>query len=253
MERTALKELDREQASATAPGSQELRRFEQSKDPNKDREILEGILEKYGDRPLAPIAAWCLANVLADANASQAEVRSASDRAIRLAARYGSEMELAAVHRVADHLIASGRFADLALDYARRADAMLSPYDSVALRIAVVESLASALRRAGQAEDIKAVEYRLAKLKESAGVGNGQALIPTGGRSLRTPGRRRASPPSGPRPRGAADRDSRADRLGAARRAGPPGSWPSSTMEVLMMSSSRRSSLSIPTTGPGRS
>ena len=132
--------------------------------PTSEREILEGILEKHGDRPLAPIAAWCLAIVLADAHASQVEVRSAADRAIRLAARYGSEMELAAVHRVADHLVASEILPDLALDYARKADAMLQPSDPVALQTAVLKNLASALRRAGRMEETKAVEDRLSRI-----------------------------------------------------------------------------------------
>ena len=37
LERTELKVLDRGQASASAPGSEELRRFDQSKDSNKER------------------------------------------------------------------------------------------------------------------------------------------------------------------------------------------------------------------------
>jgi RNA polymerase sigma factor (sigma-70 family) len=201
LERTELKVLDRAQASASAPGSEALKRFDQIKDFHKKRETLEGILEKHGDRPLAPIAAWCLAIVLADAHASQVEVRSAADRAIRLAARYGSEMELAAVHRVADHLVASEILPDLALDYARKADAMLEPADTVALQTAVLKNLASVLRRAGRTEETKAVEDRLSKITDSADAGNAQALVPRVGRSRTISGRRRASPPSEPRPR----------------------------------------------------
>jgi hypothetical protein len=201
LERTELKVLDRGQANASAPGSEELRRFDQSKDSNKERAILEGILEQHGDRPLAPIAAWCLAIDLADAHASPVEVRSAADRAIRLAARYGSEMELAAVHRVADHLVASEILPDLALDYARKADAMLEPADAVALQTAVLKNLAAVLRRAERTEETKAVEDRLSKITGSAGAGNAQALAPRVGRSRIIPGRRRASPPSEPTPR----------------------------------------------------
>ncbi len=205
LERTDLKEWVREPADATAPGSEELRRFDESKDLNKKREILEGILEKHGDRPLAPIAAWCLANVLADSHAARSEFRSAADRAIRLAARYGSEMELAAVHRIADHLVESGLLPDLALEYASRADAMLQPSDPFALQRAVLENLVAALRRTGPAEDIAVVQHRLFELKGPARAGGAQGLGPAPGGSRTIPGRRRASPPSGPGPRGGAD------------------------------------------------
>jgi RNA polymerase sigma-70 factor (ECF subfamily) len=200
LERTESKELDGRQAGASTPGSDELRRADQSEDPRERRDILERVLERYGDRPIAPIAAWGLAIALADAHATRVEVRSAAERAIRLAARYGAELEFAAVHRIADHLVASGALPDLALDLARKAESMLQPSDPVALRRAVSRNLAVALRGAGKPEDARAVDDRLSKLDESRGSGGARSDESAGGRILAVPGRRRASPPPDPQP-----------------------------------------------------
>jgi hypothetical protein len=219
LERTESRALDGEQASASASGSEELRQFDRIKDPQRQREILEGILERYGDRPIVPIAAWSLAINLADTHASRVEVRSAAERAFRLAARYGPEMEFAAVHRVADHLVASGILPDLALEYARKAEAMLRASDPVALRRAVLKNLVSALRGAGKMEDIKIAEDRLSRLDDSGAADMAPAHPSAVGTILTTPGRRRASPPSEPQPGGATSGHSAPARPGTARRA----------------------------------
>jgi RNA polymerase sigma-70 factor (ECF subfamily) len=219
LERTESKELDGGQAIASAPGVDDLRRADQSQDPRERRGILEGILERHGDRPIAPIAAWSQAIALADAHAARVEVRSAAERAFRLAARYGPEMEFAAVHRVADHLVASGVLPDLALDYARKAEAMLQPSDPVALRTTVLKDLVSALQRAGKIEDIKVVQDRLSGLDDSGGPGGARPSVPSGGGILTVPGRRRASPSPEPQPGDTTASRTSTARPGAARRA----------------------------------
>jgi RNA polymerase sigma factor (sigma-70 family) len=202
LERTELRELDRQQTSATSPGGAALRRFDESKAP-KNKEVLEGILEKCGDRPLSAVAAWCLATLLVDGKAPDVEIRSAAERSIRLAARYGPEMELAAVHRLAENLVGSGRLADLALDYARKAEAMLQASDSAPLKRSVLNNLASALRGAGKLEEAAVVEDHLSK-EASAGQGDDQAPASIGGRSSTIIPGRRASPSPEPRARGLA-------------------------------------------------
>jgi RNA polymerase sigma-70 factor (ECF subfamily) len=200
LERTESRELDGGRASVSAPGSDELRRFDQNRGIDKQREILEGILERYGDRPIAPIAAWSLAIVLADARASHVDVHWAAGLSFRLSARYGQEMELAAVHRVADHLVATGVLPDLALDYARKAEAMLRPSDPIALQAAVLKNVVSALRKAGNTDDIKVAEDRLSRLNDSGASNMARADAPAVGTILTMPGRRRAFPPSEPQP-----------------------------------------------------
>src|SRR5262249_10589419 len=122
LERTERNELDPKEANALAPGNEDLSRFNQTRDVHQQRAILEGMLQKYGDRPIAPIPAWCLAITLADAKAPKAEVRAAADRALRLAARYGSEMERGTLDRIVVNLVGSEGLADVVLDYARKAE-----------------------------------------------------------------------------------------------------------------------------------
>ena len=93
VERTERNEIDRQEGMAPGPGNDDLRRFNQSKDPAKQKEILLGMLDKFGDTPMAPIAAWALAITEGQASASEKELRALIDQAARLAARYGPAME----------------------------------------------------------------------------------------------------------------------------------------------------------------
>jgi RNA polymerase sigma factor (sigma-70 family) len=171
LERTDRNELDPKEASALALGNDDLSRFHETRDVNLRRAILEGMLQKYGDRPIAPIPAWCLAITLADAKAPKAEVRAAADRAIRLAARYGPEMERGTIDRIIISLAGSEGLADVVLDYARKAEAMLRASDSVADRTTVLKNLAAALRRSGKRDEAEAVDDRIAELTPSSGKG----------------------------------------------------------------------------------
>ena len=139
--------LDPKEADATAPGREDFRRVNQTKDLAKRREILEGILAKYGDTPVAATAAWCLAINRADAGAPEAEVRGLIDQAARIAARHGREMEIGAISLIVDNLIGAEGREELVLEYARKAVAMLRPDDSAALQIPTLKNLVAALRK----------------------------------------------------------------------------------------------------------
>src|SRR6202042_151714 len=49
LERTDRKEIDRQDGVAPAPGDDDLRRFNQTKDLAKQKVILLGMLDKFGD------------------------------------------------------------------------------------------------------------------------------------------------------------------------------------------------------------
>jgi uncharacterized protein (TIGR03067 family) len=199
LERTRPATLGREPSATPDPGGEDLRRADRVEDPEKRRVLLEGILERYGDRPMAPIAGWSLAITLADAHAPRAEVRSAAERAIRSAARYGPELEFAAVHRIANHLVETGLQPELALESARKAEAMLRPTDPVGLRRAVLEDLSAALRKAGRPGEARAVEERRSQLERTEGPAAGRRG-PASEETITIPGRRRSSPPPDPLP-----------------------------------------------------
>jgi thioredoxin-related protein len=170
LERTDRKELDLQDGTAPGPGSDDLKRFNKSKDPAKQKEILLGMLEKFGDTPMAPVAAWALAMTEADAGATDQETRVLIDQACRLAARYGREMEVGTINVIVNNLVGKADREVLVLDYARKAIAMLRPSDGDTLQKSTLKNLANALRKATKIDVSKAaaeaavLDDRIAKL-----------------------------------------------------------------------------------------
>src|SRR5262249_29116918 len=148
-----------------------------TKDLAKQREILEAMLEKYGDTPMAPHVAWCLAINRADAGASEQEVRGLMERTARIGARCGRVMEIGAINVVNTSLVGAAEREGLVLEYAGKAVAMLQPDAPPALQVATLKILASALRKAHKIDESKALaeagalDDRIARLSRSAGVG----------------------------------------------------------------------------------
>ncbi|APW59121.1 sigma-70 family RNA polymerase sigma factor [Paludisphaera borealis] len=168
LDRTDLKELDPKEALAA--GNDELRRFNQTKDREKQVEILKEMLKKYAEEPMAPVAGWALAITLADDKAPTAEVRAAVDRAIEVAARYGPEMEVGTINLIVRNLVGAEDLEDLTLEYARKAEAMLRASYPVALQENALQNLVNVLPKSRKIDEaaalaeIKTVEARLAKL-----------------------------------------------------------------------------------------
>jgi hypothetical protein len=156
LERTDRTELDRQEGRAPAPGIDELRRLGKTKDPVARKEILLGMLAKYGDTPMAPLAAWLLAIEQAKGDAPDEEVRASIDRTARLAARYGREMEVGAINVVVRNVVGMAEREDLVLEYARKAAAMLRPSDPINLQKSTLKNLASALRKSTKIDEGKA-------------------------------------------------------------------------------------------------
>lgn len=174
-ERTDRNSLDPEEGQASGSWNDDLRRLNQTKDLAKQKEILDGLLAKYHDTPVAPLAAWVLAIDKAEAHAPEAEVRVLVDQAARVAAHYGREMEVGAIDVVIRNLVGIEELEDLVLEYGRKAVTMLQPPDSVALQIPALRNLASALRKARKLDQSKAaaeanaIEDQIAKLSPPAG------------------------------------------------------------------------------------
>ena len=150
LERTDRKEIDRQEGMVPAPGSDVLREFNETDDPAKQKEIGRRMLDKFGDTPMAVVAGSTLALSAADAGAPETEVRASIDRAARLAARYGREMEVGAINQIVQYLVGMAKQEDVVLDYARKAVAMQQPSDPVNLQKAALKNLAKALRKVHQ-------------------------------------------------------------------------------------------------------
>ena len=177
LERTDRAEFDPKEAEPDSPGREEYRRVVRSNDPAVLKEGLEGILAKYDDPPLAMSAAQSVAIIRADAGAPNEELRGLIDRAACIASRHGREMEVGTIGLIVDAVTGAEGRDDLALEYARRAVAMLRPEDSAGLRIPTIRCLVNALRKSRTIDQAKAVaevqalEDRIATLGGQAGRG----------------------------------------------------------------------------------
>jgi thioredoxin-related protein len=157
LERTDRTDLDRKEGQAPAPWIEDLTRANQTQDAAKYREMLEAMLVKYADTPMAQFAAQSLAINRAYAGASEQEVRGLIDRAARVASRYGHEMEIGQINWIIGAIVGKEELEDVVLDYARRAVAMLEASDPIKLQTAALKNLASALRKARKIDGAKAL------------------------------------------------------------------------------------------------
>jgi RNA polymerase sigma factor (sigma-70 family) len=175
LERTDRSEIDRREGRAPAPEIDDLRRYQQTKDPSKRREILEEMLKKYKDIPMSQHAATRMVMERADAGAAEGELRGLMDQAIRIAARYGREMEIGTINQIIRVNVGKKGVEDFVLDYARRAVAKLLPSDSIKLQTDTLKNLVSAVRKSTRIDDarataeISALEDRIAALSRAAG------------------------------------------------------------------------------------
>jgi thioredoxin-related protein len=160
---------------AAEPGYEALLRYNRAKDPANKKAILDEIMARYGDTPMAPFAAWCLVIVKSDARAPGEELRASIEQAARISAVHGREMEIGAIGVIVDNLIGAAGRGPLILEYARKAVAMLHPDDPAALQIPTLRNLAAVLRRATSLDEttarteVEALEDRIATLARRAG------------------------------------------------------------------------------------
>jgi hypothetical protein len=164
LERTSLTELDRKAAAERGPGLDELRQHNEAKDSATKLEILRDALKRFPREPIACTNSWSLFYELVETKASLDEVRAAAADSVHRCAPYGPELVNSAVHSVAWSLVNSSDFADLGLEYARRAERALQDSDPPSLRAAVLKTFAAALRKAGKATEADSLAEGIAKL-----------------------------------------------------------------------------------------
>jgi hypothetical protein len=99
-----------------------------------------------------------------DKKAKPEEVRGWAEKAYKAAEPFGPRWQQDISVQVASALVAQDGYADTALTYARRADRLLDAKTPVATQFRVLNLLASALRKADKADELKEVEARLDKV-----------------------------------------------------------------------------------------
>jgi hypothetical protein len=165
LEKTNQKELSNKEAKRPNPGFEDLDNLRAVEDA---RELDAGYLkigDKYKGQPAALAAAQELVDLRLNSNAPADKLREAADRYIEAAAPYGHEMELQAVAQSASALVVLKKPG--ALDYARRAEKLVQDTDPPALQVLALRPLAKVLRRAGQADEARPVNARLARVNEA--------------------------------------------------------------------------------------
>ncbi len=177
LERTERMELDPKERLVPGSGIDELQRLNQTKVLAQRREILLGMLDRFGDTPMAPLAAWVLAINEAETPAPNREIRALIDQAARIGGRYGREMEIGAINVIVSNIVGKAEREDLAMEYARKTVAMLDAGDSVSLRKFTMKNLVNALRKATRIDEAKAkaeadaLEGQIARLGDPADEG----------------------------------------------------------------------------------
>ena len=96
--------------------------------------------------------------------ATATEVRSWADKAIRSAVLYGPLYQQEILVSVSERLADQKGYEALALEYARRAERMLEPTDSLAFQKRVLDAVIVAAEKAGKADEAKRAQAALAKL-----------------------------------------------------------------------------------------
>ena len=132
---------------APGPGNDDLRRFNQTKDPASRRRSSCGCSTSSATRPW-PDRRERARDQGGRSRGSKTEVRALIDQAARLAARYGREMEVGEINVIVKNLVGMPKREDLMLEYARKAVAMLRPEDPVRLQKSTLKNMATVLRKA---------------------------------------------------------------------------------------------------------
>lgn len=159
-ERTEDKEIDAKAAEKRNPAMPELVKATRARDAKEREEGLKKLAEKQDDPPIAYQAGLELLTAL-DANT---DVRAQADKVVKQAGAYGPEMKLHAMLDVARKLTAKSPA--VAVDYARQAEKGLAKDAPAAEQVAVLKTLAAALKKAEPDKPHKDLTDRLAKLND---------------------------------------------------------------------------------------
>jgi hypothetical protein len=127
---------------------------------------VRAFLEKNGDKPIAMFASTVLVKLLLEEKAKGEDLRPAVDRFVREAGAYGPELERGALVEMAGQLLENKENA-LAVEYARKAEKLLGEDAQPEERLAVLQALATSLKKAGKEKEAKELAPRIAKLNQA--------------------------------------------------------------------------------------
>ncbi len=124
----------------------------------------EDFAQLDGGQPLFDAGFTILAKAAAKKLTAD-EARGVAEKLTKAAGGYGARWERTTALRLADTLVGQEGLGDVAVAQARRAERMLTDDTPVALQMAVLDTVARVLTKAGKAADAKKYEADLAKLE----------------------------------------------------------------------------------------
>jgi hypothetical protein len=163
LERTELTKLDPKQEPKKGPGGKEMAKLKDS-DPLKDRiEILKDVVKKYATDPVAIQANLTLMDYTGD-TAPAKELLKLGESAMKVAKKYGPELESAVARDLTGILLRSEKGKELALGFAEKSRQLLNKNVPASDQEHTLKVLINALKEAKKSDEAKLVEKELAQL-----------------------------------------------------------------------------------------
>jgi hypothetical protein len=131
-------------------------------------EVSKDVLAQSTSGPEIFDAAMLVLSQAAAKKAKIEDVRNWANKAYKASEQYGTPWQREMALRMAKALAQSEEFAPVAVQYARQAERMLQLGDKVAIQQRTLNLLATALTKAGKADEAKEISAKLDKLSQEA-------------------------------------------------------------------------------------
>ncbi len=161
----------RAQAARNNDAAEKAKLLKQAADALKESEtelpkLYREVVEKHADTPAVFEAVTGLLRTAARDKTDVEKARALAAIAAKAAAEYGPRWQTEIHLRAAETLVNQEGFAAVAAESARAAEKNLSDKDPAARQVRVLKTLATALKKAGKADEGKDLDARLARLEE---------------------------------------------------------------------------------------
>ncbi|MCS6976173.1 MAG: hypothetical protein NZM31_04065 [Gemmatales bacterium] len=165
LERTDARELTPETSQVLGgPAWEAFEKAFTTADPKERETRFQEIVTQYNSQPVAFHALMHLVEHVAQYETSVETARDRAEKAVKLAAGYGREMELQTLVQLTLLLAKSPRTAPMAVEFGRKAEKMFTPSDPLLLQARWARLLSRALKATGAEAEARSLEERLASL-----------------------------------------------------------------------------------------
>src|SRR6516162_5718369 len=166
LERTDLKELDNDSATDDSAGPL-MRKAMFTRDAKAQEKLFAEVIQANAENPFAYFGGIGLLSALVKQGKGVDDLRKTAEAALQVAAAHGPEMKQIATAEIASVLSSTAQSAPLAVEYARQAEKNLTDTDAAEVKLAILKTLANALRKSGKADEAKQFQPRIDKLEET--------------------------------------------------------------------------------------